>query len=119
MGIIWKRAQVAEEEPYEFQPFSLSPDALSEVEQRTAIVWPDGPPQHIPAAQAVLSEAAAMDQEREHEGQRSGVRHAGGACACSRSDALGVGRDVLLAAQAEPGAELAGEVVLAELLALR
>src|SRR5260370_41796363 len=41
--------------------------------------------------QAVPSEAAAPHQEREHEGQRGGVRHAGGASACERADAVGVG----------------------------
>jgi hypothetical protein len=41
--------------------------------------------------QAVLTEAALTHQEREHEGQRGGVRHAGGASASERADALGVG----------------------------
>jgi hypothetical protein len=39
----------------------------------------------------VLSEAAAPYKISRHEGQRGGVRHAGGAGACERTDALGVG----------------------------
>ena len=67
---------------------------------------------------AVLSEAAAPHKIREHEGQRGGVRHAGGACA---GDGLTLSewvRDVLLAARMSQ-ARSPDEVVLAEVLALR
>jgi hypothetical protein len=39
----------------------------------------------------VLTEATITHQEREHEAQRGGIRHGGGACASERADALGVG----------------------------
>ena len=64
------------------------------------------------------AEAAAAHQIGEHEGQRGGVRRAGGAGAGERLTLSEWVRDVLLSAPVE-GAPEAGEVVLAELLALR
>ena len=72
---------------------------------------------------AVLDEAAAPHKISRHQGQRGGVRLAGGTCAWGRDDALAEWvREALLAAPVEPGVGSgvdSGEVALAEVLALR
>ena len=70
-------------------------------------------------AQAVLYEAALTDKIGRHEGQRGGVRVAGGTCAWVAGMRLGEWvREALLSAPAESGPD-SGEVALAEVLALR
>jgi len=97
------------------QPLSPSPAPLPDAEQRTASVWPlpeislrrcaMKPPLRTKSVGTKVSEAEfAMLEER---ARASGL---------TLSEWV---RDVLLAAPVEPGAELASEAVLAEVLALR
>ncbi len=83
----WERARVAHGEPYETQPLSPPPAPCCRSTRCTGGVRPESP-SHL---RRCFYEAAAQNKVSWHEGQRGGVRVAGGTCARGRDAAGGVG----------------------------